>query len=63
MNTTGDTMVLMQALSQDIQTLNERMDFFEAIVVRLLVGLQEAGIIVESEEEEEADDNPLVIAT
>ena len=60
MNNSDDTMMVMQALAQDVQTLGERLDFFEGIIFQLLVGLKEAGIIVDPEEE--VDDSPLVIA-
>ena len=43
--------IILQSFSSDIQQLSDRMDFFESIVLRLLVGLKEAGIIVDDEEE------------
>ena len=47
--------IVLQSFSSDIQQLSDRMDFFESIVLRLLVGLKEAGIIVEEDEEEVID--------
>ena len=43
--------IVLQSFSSDIQQLSDRMDFFESVVLRLLVGLKEAGIIVEEDEE------------
>ena len=42
--------IVLQSFSSDIQQLSDRMDFFESIVLRLLVGLKEAGIIAEEDE-------------
>jgi|TARA_R110001583_G_scaffold16234_3_gene66089 hypothetical protein len=44
--------LVIQALSQDIQQIQERMDFFEGIVLQLLIGLKSAGIIVDDDGEE-----------
>ena len=44
--------LVIQALSQDIQQIQERMDFFEGIVLQLLIGLKSAGIIVDEDDEE-----------
>ena len=46
-------MMIIQALSQDIQQMQQRMDFFEGIMLQLLVGLKDAEIIVEEEDGEE----------
>ena len=39
----------VEQLSISIAEVQQRMDFFESVVLRLLVGLKEAGIITESE--------------
>ena len=35
---------------KSVAEIQQRMDFFESIVLRLLVGLKDAGIIVDSDE-------------
>lgn len=37
-------------VAASVEHMQQRMDFFEAIVLKLLVGLKDAGIIVESED-------------
>lgn len=37
-------------IAASVEHMQQRMDFFEAIVLKLLVGLKDAGIIVESED-------------
>ena len=49
----NNDMMIIQALSQDIQQMQQRRDFFEGIMLQLLVGLKDAGIIVEEEDGEE----------
>ena len=41
----------LSQLSTSIAHIQQRMDFFESIVLRLLVGLKDAGIIVDDGED------------
>ena len=52
------TEIVLQSIVADMQQLSARMDFFESVVLQLLMGLKEAGIIVDEEEEVEAVEEP-----
>ena len=49
------TEIVLQSIVADMQQLSARMDFFESVVLQLLMGLKEAGIIVDEEGEQEAE--------
>ena len=56
--------MIVQSMSVELQEMQERMAFFEAVISQLLMGLKEAGIIQleESEEEEpEETSSPIII--
>tara|TARA_B100000686_G_C16009835_1_gene580742 strand:- start:44 stop:256 length:213 start_codon:yes stop_codon:yes gene_type:complete len=50
------TEIVLQSIVADMQQLSARMDFFESVVLQLLMGLKEAGIIVDEEDEQEAEE-------
>lgn len=52
------TEIVLQSIVADMQQLSARMDFFESVILQLLMGLKEAGIIVDEEEEVEAVEEP-----
>ena len=49
------TEIVLQSIVADMQQLSARMDFFESVVLQLLMGLKEAGIIVDEEDEQDAE--------
>jgi hypothetical protein len=53
------TEIILQSVVADMQTLSDRMDFFESVVLQLLIGLKDAGIISDSDEElSDSDEAP-----
>ena len=51
MDNVDHNLAALQTLFQEVQSLQQRMDFFEGVMLQLLVGLKDAGIIVDEDEE------------
>jgi len=51
MDNVDHNLAALQTLFQEVQSLQQRMDFFEGVMLQLLVGLKDAGIIVDEEDE------------
>jgi hypothetical protein len=49
--------MILQSMSTELQELQQRMAFFEAVMSQLLMGLSEAGVIQLEEDEQEDEDS------
>jgi uncharacterized protein YllA (UPF0747 family) len=61
MENTDHSQIVIQSLASDIQQLESRMDFFESIVLRLLMGLKEAGVIVDEAEVIDEEESSIIL--
>jgi|18_taG_2_1085343.scaffolds.fasta_scaffold19368_6 2-phospho-L-lactate guanylyltransferase (CobY/MobA/RfbA family) len=54
MSTLDHTEIVVRALAQDVEELQQRMEFYEAMLAQVIEALASAGIIRFEEDEEES---------